>query len=137
MRKDIEKYVRSCETCQRNKATCMKPAGLFQPLPAPTRNWKHISMDLVVQLPHTARGHDAILVFVDKLSKMGRFRPTKTSLTAPELAMLFFKEIFREKGLPSLIISDRDPKFTSKFWKELHKILHVKLALSSAFHPQI
>ena len=114
----------------------MKPGGLLEPLPTPASNWENISMDFIVQLPSTPRGSDAILVIGDKLSKMARFIPTTTNVSAPEVAQIFFREIFKCFGLPKVIVSDRDPKFTGRFWKELHPLLQVKLAMSSAFHPQ-
>ena len=136
MDKQIEQYVKACDKCQRNKSLNMKPGGLLQPLPTPTSNWEHISMDFIVQLPKTSSGSDAILVVVDKLSKMAKFIPTTTNAGAPEVARLFFREVFKCFGLPKVIISDRDPKFTGNFWKELHRLLRIKLAMSSAFHPQ-
>ena len=121
MREDIEKYVRSCDKCQRSKSVNMKPAGLLQPLPIPSRNWGHLTMDFIVKLPPTPRKHDAIVVFVDKLSKLARFVPTTTNADAPEIARLFFEEIFRHHGLPKVIISDRDSKFTGRFWRSSTK----------------
>ena len=70
MAKSVQKFVTSCDTCQRNKPSNKKPAGLLQPLEIPKRNWQHVTMDLIVQLPKTKAGHDAIVVFVYKLSKM-------------------------------------------------------------------
>jgi transposase InsO family protein len=93
-------------------------------------------MDFITQLPKTKAGHDAIVVFVDVFSKMVHFVPTKTTATAPETAKLFFDHIFRLHGLPQSIVSDRDAKFTSRFWQTLFKTLGTKLAMSTAFHPQ-
>jgi transposase InsO family protein len=93
-------------------------------------------MDFIVQLPKTPRGHDAITVFVDKLSKQVHFVPSKTTDTASDVARLFFDNVFRLHGMPTTIVSDRDTKFTSRFWRELHRLLDVKLAMSTAFHPQ-
>jgi hypothetical protein len=93
-------------------------------------------MDFIVHLPKTKAGFDAIVVFVDTFSKMTHFAPTKTSATAPDTARLFFDHIFRLHGLPTSIVSDRDAKFTSKFWKTLFQTLGTKLAMSTAFHPQ-
>ena len=94
-------------------------------------------MDLIVQLPKTKAGHDAIVVFVDKLSKMSHFVATKTALSAPELAKIFFDTVFKLPGMPEVIISDRDVRFTSLFWKALFKSMGTKLAMSMAFHPEI
>ena len=93
-------------------------------------------MDFIVQLPKTKKSFDAILVVVDRLTKRVHFIPTYTTATAPDIAKTFFENIFRLHGLPKTIVSDRDPKFVSKFWKMLFKQLGVHLALSTAYHPQ-
>jgi len=93
-------------------------------------------MDFIVQLPKTKAGFDAIVVFVDTFSKMTHFAPTKTTASAPDTARLFFDHIFQLHGLPKSIVSDRDAKFTSKFWKSLFQTLGTKLAMSTTFHPQ-
>jgi len=129
-------YVTSCDSCQRNKASNQAPAGLLQPLDIPERRWDHITMDFVVQLPKTTKKHDAIVVFVEKLSKRTYFIPTTTDVTAPQVAEIFFNTIFKNHGLPKVIISDRDPKFTSRFWKALFEKLGTKLAMSTSHHPQ-
>ena len=126
----------SCDVCQRNKSSNKKLAGLLRPLEIPTRNWQHVSMDLIIQLPKTKSGNDAIVVFVDKLSKMSHFVATKTAISAPELAKIFFDTVFRLHGMPEVIISDRDTRFTSLFWRALFKSMDTKLAMSTAFHPQ-
>ena len=134
--KDAKDYVLSCEECQRNKPSHQKTAGLLQPLPVPDKKWDIVTMDFITQLPLTKKGHDAILVVVDKLSKTIKAIPTKTTVTAPEVTDLFFLHIFRHFGLPSTIISDRDSRFTGKFWQTLWVKLGTKLAMSTAFHPQ-
>jgi hypothetical protein len=93
-------------------------------------------MDMIVQLPKTKAGNDAIVVFVDKLSKMAHFAAIKMTITVPELAKTFFDNVFRLHRMPESIISDCDPKFTSLFWKALFKKMGTKLAMSTAFHPQ-
>ncbi|CAI7918000.1 unnamed protein product [Closterium sp. NIES-54] len=95
-----------------------------------------VSLDFITGLPSTARGHDSILVVIDKLSKIGHFIPTNATATAEATAHLFFDLIITIHGIPATLISDRDPKFTSKFWKELMGLLGTKLAMSSAYHPQ-
>jgi hypothetical protein len=69
IRQEVNKYVQTCESCQRNKISTRKPAGLLQPLPLPTHKWRDISMDFITQLPKTQSGYDAILVVVDRLQK--------------------------------------------------------------------
>ena len=76
-------------------------------------------MDLIVSLPKTKNGYDAIFVVVDRLTKMMHAIPITTNINAPQLANIFLKEIFRLHGMPKIIISDRDPRFTSIFWKSL------------------
>lgn len=136
MDSDVKAYVTTCPSCQRNKATSQKPAGLLQPLPIPADAWESISMDLITQLPITREGHDAIVVFVDRLSKMTHFAPTTTTVGAEGLAKIFVATVFRQHGLPSSIISDRDTRFTSHFWREVFRLLGTHLYMSTAFHPQ-
>jgi len=136
MGNDIRKYVQTCDTCQRNKPSNQQPAGLLHPLKTPDNKWEEIAMDFIVQLPLTRQGNDAIVVFTDRLTKRAIFHPTHTSATAPMIAKIFFATVFKNHGLPRVIISDRDPKFTSRFWQALFKHLGTKTAMSTAFHPQ-
>ena len=136
MRQEITEHIRCCFECQRNKPSNQKPAGLLQPLPTPTEPWASVSMDFITQLPATVNGYDAIVVFVCRLTKMAHFVPTYTTLTAVELAYLYIAHIVKLHGLPKEIISDRDSKFTSHFWRALCDIMGTKQGLSTAFHPQ-
>jgi hypothetical protein len=133
---DVRRYVRSCDECQRNKPSQQATAGLMMPLPIPTYPWQQVTMDLITQLPRSRSGCDAIVVFVDKLTKMVHLAPTHTTVTAPQLAHIFWSTVVRHHGLPSSIISDRDPRFVGHFWQALWKCLGTKLAMSTAFHPQ-
>ncbi|GJP33858.1 hypothetical protein CLOM_g12728 [Closterium sp. NIES-68] len=108
----------------------------FKPLPVPEQPWQVVSLDFITGLPPTTSGHDAILVVIDKFSKMGHFIPTHTTARTEETAQVFVQYIISQHGIPTTLISDRDPKFTSKFWKELMSLLGTKLAMSSAYHPQ-
>ncbi|KAJ9522563.1 hypothetical protein QJQ45_008332 [Haematococcus lacustris] len=132
----VHDYIRTCTHCQRNKSSTTKPFGLLQPLPVPQHRWEQVSMDLITQLPVTPTGHDAIVVFVDKLTKMIHTVPTTTTVSAPDLAQLFFDSVFRYHGLPKVIISDRDPGFTSTFWQQLFAKTGTHLNISTANHPQ-
>jgi hypothetical protein len=93
-------------------------------------------MDLIIHLPPTPRGHDAIVVFVDRLSKMVHLVACTTDCTARALANTFVQEVFRLHGVPRSLVSDRDSRFTSSFWKEVCSLLGVQQAMSTAFHPQ-
>ncbi len=111
-------YVKTCLTCQQNRVVNKKQAGLLRPLPIPEGPWESVSMDFMVSLP-PSRGFGAIMVVVDRFSKMAHFMPTKESATAQETGRLFFTHVFKHHGLPKDIVSNRDSKFTSKFWRAL------------------
>jgi transposase InsO family protein len=136
MSRDIRRYVVTCDVCQRNKPRQHSDYGLLQPLPIPTRNWEQISMDFIVQLPESSSGYDAIMVCIDRLSKMMHCIPLHTNATAEDVSKLYMAHIFRLHGLPKVIVSDRDAKFVGHFWKAFHKILGTKLNMSTAYHPQ-
>ncbi|GAA0168165.1 hypothetical protein LIER_40510 [Lithospermum erythrorhizon] len=93
-------------------------------------------MDFVVGLPRTPPGNDSIWVIVDRLTKSAHFLPYKIRTSIPALAKIYMKEIVRLHEVPASIVSDRDPRFVSYFWKSLHKALRTKLASSIACHPQ-
>lgn len=131
----IRHFCRSCDACQRNKAASSAPYGLLQPLPIPEHPWQSVSMDLVTDLP-TCCGHDSILVVVDRLTKLIILTPCTKTVTAPELAQLFIDRVFVRFGMPTSIVSDRDPRFTSHFWKAFTQLLGTQLAMSTAYHPQ-
>lgn len=134
--KDVYSYVTSCLQCQSNKSNTQKVSGLLKSLDIPTEKWSTVTMDLITQLTPSRNGNDAIVVFVDKLTKMSHFIPCKTKISAPELAKLFYEYIIRYHGVPINIISDRDPRFTSQFWKSIWKKLETKLSMSTSYHPQ-
>lgn len=136
LRDDVKKYVNSCDVCQRSKASTTKIAGLLQPLEIPEKKWECVSLDFITGLTPTRQGHDAILVCVDKLSKMAHFIATVTTVTAEETSRLFIDNVFKHHGLPEKLISDRDTRFTSRFWAALCHILGTRQAMSTAFHPQ-
>jgi hypothetical protein len=136
MRKDVKEFVAACNHCQVNKHSTQRPAGLLQPLPIPVERWDTISMDLITDLPTTLARHNAVVVFVDKLSKMVEFVPCKKSIDAAGFAELFVNAVVFRYGVPRVIISDRDPRFTARFMQEVLKMLGSKQALSTAFHPQ-
>ena len=135
MKKDVAEYVQKCLTCQLVKAEHQRPAGLLQPLPIPCWKWDQITMDFVTGLPKT-RGFDSIWVIVDRLTKSAHFLPVKTQYNVETLAELYKGEIIRLHGIPVSIVSDRDPKFTSRLWRQLQKCLGTKLNFSTASHPQ-
>ncbi|GJP50964.1 hypothetical protein CLOM_g10119 [Closterium sp. NIES-68] len=133
---DMQLYVTSYDTCQHMKSSRLRPAGLLQPLEPPCRPWQQVTMDLVTGLPAGPSGNDAILVVVDRLIKMVHFAACKTTIIAEKTAKLFLTNIVRLHGIPSAIISDRDPRFTSNFWTKAWQQYGTCLHLSTAYHPQ-
>ena len=131
----VGEYVRTCPVCQLVKSDHRKKAGVLQPIPLPERKWQQITTDLVTDLPES-EGKTAIVVFVDRLSKMVHFAPCTKEISAEKYAQLFIDHVFKHHGLPEVIISDRDPRFTSRFWRELFQKLGTDLRFSTAFHPQ-
>ena len=117
---DVLDYVRTCPECQKAKPRNARPFGTILPLQPPEASWQDISMDLITSLP-TSDNYDAIFVIVDRFSKMAHFIPTNTTADAPTLATLFINNIVRIHGIPRSIISDRDPRFISTFWRELFR----------------
>lgn len=137
MLEDIKKYVLACPKCQQNKSSNKKPAGFLRPLPIPEGCWESIGMDYIMDLPRTARQHNAVLVFVDRLSKMVHFAPTSKTVTAEGTARLFVDYVWKYHGLPKSIVSDRDTRLvTSHFFKCLAGLLGTKQLASTAYHPQ-
>src|SRR5216117_3259961 len=135
MPSDVNAYIRSCSTCQRDKSSTQAPAGLLHPLPVPLDRFSDISMDFIGPLPKS-RGFDTLFVVTDRLTGYMKVEPTLQTATAKDIADLFHRTWYRQFGLPRAIVSDRDKLFLSKFWKELHRLLNVKIKLSTAYHPE-
>ncbi|KAM1731966.1 hypothetical protein ACFX11_017778 [Malus domestica] len=116
MKREIAEYVSRCAICQQVKAERKKPFGLMQPLLVLQWKWENITMDFVYKLPRTQNGYDGIWVVVDRLTKSAHFIPVREKYSLSRLAKLFISQIMKYHGVPVNIISDRDPRFTSKFW---------------------
>ncbi|KAJ9565973.1 hypothetical protein OSB04_001939 [Centaurea solstitialis] len=136
MKREVARYVESCLTCLKVKAEHQKPHGKLQPLEIPVWKWENITMDLITKLPRTPRKFDAIWVIVDRLTKSAHFLAIRESYTSEQLAELYVKEVVRRHGVPVSIISDRDTRFTSRFWERFHADMGTRLHFSTAYHPQ-
>ena len=122
--------------CQTTKGDHQKTIGALQPLPVPSRWWEQITTDLCTNLP-VSFGYTAIVVFFDRLSKMVHFTPCTKEITAEGYAQLFIDTVFCHHGMLEVIISNRDPRFTSRLWKSLMYQLGADARYSTAFHPQM
>jgi len=136
MKKDIAEFVYACLVFQKTKIEHQKLSGLMQPLFVPEWKWDSISMDFVGALPKTVKGFNSIWVIVDRLTKSAHFIPIKTGMSVARLVEIYIEQVVRLHGIPSSIVSDQDPRFTSTFWESLLAALGTKLRLSSAYHPQ-
>ena len=135
MRSDVVKYVQTCDPCQKIKHNRGAGVGFLQPLEIPTNPFEDISLNLITGLP-TSNHKDAILVVIDKLMKYAHFITMTTEVTALKVATLLFKRIVKHFGLPTRIISDRNPRWTSSVWKALAQLFRMHLALLTSRHPQ-
>ena len=136
MKKEIAEWISKCYTCQRVKAEHQHPSGLLQPLDIPEWKWEHLAMDFVVGLPRTRANHDAIWVIIDRLTKSAHFLPINERFSLDKLVHMYLKEIVMRHGVPVSIVSDRDPRFNSRFWRQFQECLGTKLNMSTAYHPQ-
>ncbi|GKD40755.1 putative reverse transcriptase domain-containing protein [Tanacetum coccineum] len=136
MKADIATYVNKCLTCAKVKAEHQKPLGLHQQPEILVWKWERITMDFITKLPRTPSGYDSIWVIVDRLTKSAHFIPMNEKYKMEKLTRLYLKEIVCRHGVPVSIISDRDPRFASRFWRSLQKSLGTNLDMSTAYHPE-
>ncbi|GKB07140.1 mediator of RNA polymerase II transcription subunit 12 [Tanacetum coccineum] len=123
-----------CLLLQDLKIEQKKLGGLLEPLPTPKGPWESVSMDFITCLPKS-EGGGSIIVVVDRFSKYGTFIAAPPDVTADDTAKLFFKNVVKYWEVPHVIVSDRDPRFTGRFWTELFKIIGTDLKFSMSFHP--
>ncbi|KAJ8332185.1 hypothetical protein SKAU_G00428350 [Synaphobranchus kaupii] len=135
LKEDTRAFVLACAVCARSKASHQPPSGLLLPLPVPGRPWSHIGVDFVTGLP-LSEGNSVILTIVDRFSKAVHFVPLPKLPSALETAELLVSHVVRLHGIPSDIVSDRGPQFSSQVWKAFCVALGASASLSSGFHPQ-
>ena len=138
MKQWISDYVKGCAICQQTKVqTHKRPIPTYRiPTTLGTLPFQTIAMDLITGLPNR-RGFNAILTIVDHgCSRAAIFLPCTTNISGPGITQLYLDYIYRWFGLPTKIISDQDPHFTSHFGKAITKKLGIEQNLSTAFHPQ-
>ena len=132
----VKKYVETCEHCQRNKAYTRSTRGVPTPNPIALRRFDAVALDMVSGFPATKNGMDAIVVFTDRVTKRAWIEPCTKGATARDLAFIFFRTVFRNQGMPRILLSDQGPQFTSDFWKHFFDLLQTDIRLTSSYHPQ-
>jgi transposase InsO family protein len=135
MKQVVQDLVRAWAVCQRYKSEHLHPAALLLPLPMPQGVWTDVALDFVEALPRV-HGKSVILTVIDRFSKYSHFIPLVHPYSAESVAQAFFADIVRLHGVPQSLVSDRDPVFTSTFWRELMRLMGTKLHMMTVFHPQ-
>jgi hypothetical protein len=133
MKKEVVDFIAKCLKCQKVKVEHRHPTSFLQPLPIPEWKWKFVTMNFITKLPRTNKQHDFIMVVVDKLTKAGQFIPVKLAHKASNMVDVYMREIAQLHGIPKTIVCDRDPKFTSNFWKGLFNGFGKKLNFSTTY----
>jgi hypothetical protein len=136
MSRKIKEYVSTCDVCQKTKPRRHSAIGLLQPIPVPGQPFEVISMDFITELPKSRNRFDAILVIIDKLTKYSIFIPTNGTILEKDSAALFFKHVVSKFGIPRQVISDRDTRWRGVFWREICRLMGMRRALTTAYHPQ-
>ena len=93
-------------------------------------------MDFMTHFPRTPQRHDAVWVIVDQLTKSAHFLTVRMTFTLERFFRLYIQKIVWLHGVPVSIVSDRDPRFTTHFWKSFQKAMGTQLTMSTSFHPQ-
>ncbi|MBW0462563.1 hypothetical protein O181_002278 [Austropuccinia psidii MF-1] len=132
--KELSEYINICERCQKANG---KKYGLLQHIEEPKHPWETINMNWATGLvPGGKENFNACLIIVDRFSKIIRCLPCHKEDTAMDNDLLFWNNIISTCGVPQIIISARDPKFTSKFWTNLYHMLGTKVAFYTTYQPQ-
>ena len=131
----VAAYVEGCEACNQTKTFPAHPIGTLMPNRVPDWRWQVVSTDLIGELPES-KGYNTILVMVDRLLKQIHAVPTTTDMDSLGIMCLFRDHVWRNRGLPEEVISDRGTVFISGFSDALGKLLGTKLSPSTAYHPQ-
>jgi hypothetical protein len=136
MKKEVVNFIANCLACQKVKDEHIYLVGLLQPLPIPEWKSKVVTMDFITKLPRTIKQHDSIMVVVENLTKVAHFIPLNLTHKEINIVDIYMREIIRLYGIPKTIVTGRDPKFTSNFWKGLFKGFGTNMNFSMAYHPE-
>ncbi|MBW0560047.1 hypothetical protein O181_099762 [Austropuccinia psidii MF-1] len=136
-KKDVAEYCQSCDRCQKANRATGKKFGMMIQIQEPKSHWEIVRMDWVTARPPGGdRSYNACLVLVDRYSKTPMFLPCHKNDTAMDTAIMIWNKVISHRGFFQNIISDRDPKFTSALWTNLHNLFGIKLSFSTAYNPQ-
>jgi transposase InsO family protein len=137
MKDTITNYIKGCALCQSRKNNPTNPKPPLFPIPSDTYTlpFESIALDFITKLPNS-QTYDTILTITDTFSKASIFIPCNKVIDSEKTALLYATYVLPHYGLPSRIISDRDPRFTSTFTKELCRLLQIDQNISTAYHPQ-
>jgi Integrase core domain len=122
-------------TCVHTKTLRQPPIGKLHPLPVPDAPWDVVSVDFISKLPE-ANGKDCVMVAVDSITKRSHFVDTNTTISASSSTRLYVKHVWKHYGLSRKVLSDQGPQFVVEFTRELYHLLRIKLAATTAYHPQ-
>ncbi|MBW0545764.1 hypothetical protein O181_085479 [Austropuccinia psidii MF-1] len=134
---DVAEYCKTCDRCQKaNKSTGSRIGNMIK-IQEPSRPWEIVHMHWATGLPPGGdRSYNACLVIFDRFSKTPIFLPCHKVDTAMDTALLIWNRVISWTGIFKSIINDRDPKFTSALWTNLHQLFGTKLSFSTPYHPQ-
>ena len=135
MTHEVHRFCATCGVCQTSKTMNKPTAAWLHSLPIPLFPWQSSGMDFVGPFPDVD-GFSYIWVIICRLTSMLHLIACRVTDMAADLAAVYIREVVRLHGVPESIVSDRDSKFTSRFWKEVHRLLGTKLLMLTAFHPQ-
>ncbi|MBW0561003.1 hypothetical protein O181_100718 [Austropuccinia psidii MF-1] len=136
-KKDVAEYCQTCDRCQKENSATGKKFGMMIQFQEPKSPWEIAHMDWVTALPPGGdKGYNSCLVLVDRYSKTPMSLPCHRVDTAMDTAIMIWNKFISHTGLLKNIISDRDPKFTSALWTNLHNLFGTKISFSTAYHPQ-
>ncbi|MBW0520177.1 hypothetical protein O181_059892 [Austropuccinia psidii MF-1] len=136
-KKDVSEYCQTCDRCQKANRATGKKFGMMTQIQEPKSPWEIVHMDWVTAFPLGGdRSYNACLVLVDRYRKTPMFLPCHKDDTGMNTAIIIWNKAIRHTGLLQNIMSDRDPKFTSALWTNLHNLFGTKLSFSTAYHPQ-
>jgi len=128
-------YCKACNLCLWTKIQHCKPTGESHPLPRSGNQWDVISVNFIIELPES-HGYDAVMVVVNLTGKCGHFIPTHTTVTVLGSVWLYLQQVWKLHGLPLSVLLDHSLQFMSQFMHKLYHLLSIKVAASTAYHPQ-